>query len=157
VRTLVAAVDFQSPVVQSFFHERFSEIFSYFYAILVFFTLLLSISAPIEKAMVYFRAIGVIFSVLTLACFVGVIGYMAATGMDAYEMHWVESTNGMGRYVRSDGEARLSKLTVAGTIMLSVYLLPFLLRPLDFLLNLNGYVVGLLTYLVCLPMFATVM
>ena len=134
---MLAAVDFQSPTVQSFLHESFPQIFSYFYAILVFFTLLLSISAPIEKAMTYFRVIGVIFSVLVLACFAGVIGYMAATGMHAYEMHWVEAAPGMGRYVRRDDELqRVSRLTVAGTIMLCVYLLPFLLRPMDFLLNL---------------------
>jgi len=51
----------------------------------------------------------------------------------------------------------LSKLTLASIIMLSIYILPMLMRPKDFLDNLRGYVMGLITYLVILPMFVAIM
>jgi len=47
-------------------------------------------------------------------------------------------------------------LTLAGVIMLSVYLLPFILRPLDFLSNAKKYVLGFLVYMLLMPMFTNV-
>jgi len=41
--------------------------------------------------------------------------------------------------------------------MLSVYALPFVLRPLDFIFNLKNYVLGFLTYMVMLPVFVNIM
>ena len=41
--------------------------------------------------------------------------------------------------------------------MLSTYLLPFVLRPLDFIFNFKKYVLGLLTYLLLLPVFINIM
>ena len=41
--------------------------------------------------------------------------------------------------------------------MLSVYLLPIVLRPIDFLMNMPQYVVGLFSYIFMLPIFINVM
>ena len=41
--------------------------------------------------------------------------------------------------------------------MLSVYLLPILLRPLDFLYNAPHYIIGLISYIVLLPCFINIM
>jgi len=41
--------------------------------------------------------------------------------------------------------------------MLSVYLTPMLLRPIDFLFNAHRYLVGLASYLLLLPTFVNVM
>mmetsp|Transcript_15193 Transcript_15193/g.23457 ORF Transcript_15193/g.23457 Transcript_15193/m.23457 type:complete len:300 (-) Transcript_15193:522-1421(-) len=41
--------------------------------------------------------------------------------------------------------------------MLSVYLFPIILRPMDFLLNFKSYVMGMLIYIVMLPTFANLM
>ena len=49
-----------------------------------------------------------------------------------------------------------SPLVLAGVIMLSVYLVPIIMRPIDFLENFRGYVVGLLAYLCLIPMFTNV-
>lgn len=40
--------------------------------------------------------------------------------------------------------------------MLAVYIVPFILRPIDFLENFRGYVIGLITYLILIPMFTNV-
>ena len=41
--------------------------------------------------------------------------------------------------------------------MLSVYLVPVLLRPLDFIYNLFSYVSGFLSYFFMMPIFLNVM
>lgn len=40
--------------------------------------------------------------------------------------------------------------------MLAIYVVPFLLRPIDFLENFKGYTVGLLSYLLLIPMFTNI-
>ena len=40
--------------------------------------------------------------------------------------------------------------------MLAVYTIPFILRPIDFLDNFKGYMVGLIAYLVLIPMFTNI-
>ena len=40
--------------------------------------------------------------------------------------------------------------------MLSVYTIPMILRPIDWLENFRGYMVGLLMYLCLIPMFSNV-
>ena len=49
-----------------------------------------------------------------------------------------------------------SYLVLAGTIMLSIYLVPMILRPIDFLNNFKGYIVGLIAYLLLIPMFSNI-
>ena len=40
--------------------------------------------------------------------------------------------------------------------MLTIYLVPMLFRPIDFLENFSGYMLGLLTYLVMIPLFTNI-
>jgi len=40
--------------------------------------------------------------------------------------------------------------------MLSVYLVPIVMRPIDFLSNIGGYVIGLVAYILLIPMFVNV-
>jgi hypothetical protein len=41
--------------------------------------------------------------------------------------------------------------------MLSVYLLPMILRPIDFLFNMPQYLIGLVSYILLLPTYINVM
>jgi len=41
--------------------------------------------------------------------------------------------------------------------MLSVYLVPVILRPLDFIYNLASYISGFLSYFLLMPIFLNVM
>jgi len=47
-------------------------------------------------------------------------------------------------------------LSVAVIVMLGVYFIPFVLRPLDFMDNASSYIIGLISYLVLMPMFINV-
>lgn len=40
--------------------------------------------------------------------------------------------------------------------MLSVYMVPIVMRPIDFLRNFRGYILGLISYLCLIPMFTNV-
>ena len=40
--------------------------------------------------------------------------------------------------------------------MISIYLVPMIMRPIDFLSNLLSYTLGLISYLVLIPMFSNV-
>jgi chitin synthase len=41
--------------------------------------------------------------------------------------------------------------------MLSVYFVPIILRPMDFVKNCNGYCVGMIVYIFMLPTFINIM
>lgn len=53
-------------------------------------------------------------------------------------------------------ETNFSVLVLCGVIMLSIYTVPMLMRPVDFLSNMGGYLVGLVSYIVLIPMFVNV-
>lgn len=40
--------------------------------------------------------------------------------------------------------------------MLSIYLVPIVMRPVDFLGNMGGYLIGLVSYIMLIPMFVNV-
>lgn len=50
-----------------------------------------------------------------------------------------------------------SVLTLSGVIMMCVYILPMVLRPLDFIMNFRGYIIGMFTYIFMLPTFINIM
>ena len=54
-------------------------------------------------------------------------------------------------------EHHFSYLVLAGIIMCCVFLMPIILRPLDFLMNTRAYIVGLFTYIFMMPTFINVM
>ena len=41
--------------------------------------------------------------------------------------------------------------------MLSVYFIPIILRPIDFIQNFSGYIIGMLIYILMLPTFINIM
>lgn len=55
-----------------------------------------------------------------------------------------------------DGETYFSLLCVAGIIMLSMYILPMVMRPIDFLQNFSKYMLGFVSYLLLMPVFTNV-
>merc|ERR1712003_422305 len=49
-----------------------------------------------------------------------------------------------------------STLCLAGIIMLSIYLLPMVMRPLDFIMNFKEYTMGFISYMLMMPVFTNV-
>ena len=71
---------------------------------------------------------------------------------DSKHHKWHDKTDKNGNVI-----THFSILTLSGVIMLSVYFLPMILRPIDFILNIKQYVLGLISYLFLLPTFINVM
>jgi len=122
-------------------------------------TVLISLAAPIDKAMGYFYIITGLFSFLTLSSLVGIViflfeqsffppvKYLKGTCPDCA---WDDAP--VDKY-----PAKFSYLTLSGVIMLAIYFIPMILRPLDFLMNMKQYIIGLISYFLLLPLFINVM
>lgn len=122
-------------------------------------TVLISLATPIEKAMLYFYIIVIIFSVLTIASIVGITTFLIGTGFNPEPQYY--DPNKQPPWQPLDKkycpQSQFSIMTLAGVIMLSIYLIPFILRPLDFLANIKSYVVGMISYFAILPLFINIM
>ena len=128
------------------------EVFFSIYMFCLFLSIFIAISLPIDRAMPYFRVVAVIFAIIVLTSIVGICYFLAKSGFYPEEKKYNAKENtwhGTGNYY-------FSWLELAGVIMLGVYILPFLLRPIDFFKNAGKYVMGLLAYLFLLPMFTNV-
>ncbi len=101
-------------------------------------TCLVSLAVPIDKAMSYFIFIAFVLSLLTLTSLFGITVFLIETGL-------------------TDDDGNLNILTLSGVVMLSIYILPMILRPLDFLFNIKQYILGLFSYIVMLPVFINIM
>lgn len=98
------------------------------YLVLVFIALFISLTLPVEKGVAYFRFVAVIFSIMTLITVFGIIYFMTQTGFIMEELVYNPAT---GTY-EPNGVIHFSWLTLAGVIMLCIYLIPIIFRPFDF-------------------------
>lgn len=116
--------------------------------------LILSLALPLEKGKAWFNIVVAAFGLLTTASIFGIIYYLSACGFYPPEKYY--STADKKWYPEDPPEYYFSILILAGVIMLSIYAVPMLFRPVDFLSNLGGYCVGLLAYILLIPMFINV-
>ena len=116
-------------------------------------SVLISLAVPIDKAINYFRVIAGIFSIFTIASLIGITAFLIGTGFYPEEMQYNEGT----KTWESLHKTHFSILTLSGVIMLSVYMLPIVLRPIDFCYNFVNYSLGLVSYILLLPTFINVM
>lgn len=65
---------------------------------------------------------------------------------------WVPKKDQQGNDIH-----KFSVLCLSGVIMCTVFLIPIILRPLDFLSNFRNYMVGLFSYLFMMPTFINIM
>ena len=128
------------------------NIFVYVYILLLAMCLVISLAIPLDRAKPCFVIAIVLFGGITIFAIVGMVFYLLAAGL--YPEHVIyDPDNGTWE---PQGEYFFSWLVLAGVIMLAVYLVPFFFRPVDALGNFAGYAVGLVAYLVLIPMFANV-
>jgi len=130
----------------------FTMVFAYLYIFLLVMVLLLSLALPPERARGWFNIVVVAFGFLTAVSIFGMIFYLQASGFFPPEKKYNADTKSW----IPQSEHHFSYLVLAGVIMLSVYMVPFILRPIDFLSNMGGYVVGLFSYILLIPMFINV-
>jgi hypothetical protein len=118
------------------------------------FTVLVSLAAPIDRAIEYFRIVAAVFSVFTILSIVGISIFLLGTGFYPPVKQYNPTTE---VWEDLDEPPHFSILTLSGTIMLSIYLIPIILRPVDFIFNFPQYCIGLVSYLLLLPTFINVM
>ena len=129
--------------------------FSYIYLIILIIVVLISIAMPIDRAMDYIRIVAVIFAVITLTSMAGICVFLGEAGFYPPVQEYDPKTDKW--FPVTDEGPYFSILTLSGVLMLSVYLIPFLLRPLDFVFNFFRYILGFLSYLFMLPVFINIM
>ena len=130
----------------------FTLLFAYVYIFLIVMTLILSLALPIDRSATWFNIILGAFGFLTTISIIGMILYLNATGFMAPEKKY----NPNSEEWEPTGNYNFSYLVLAGVIMLSIYAVPFIMRPVDFLKNIKGYIVGLISYILMIPMFVNV-
>ena len=121
--------------------------------------MVVSLAGPLDKAMFYFYIITALFSALTIASLIGIGATLYHTGIHAQEKDCVPDNplpNAPCTWKKMDSY-HISYLTISGCVMMSVFLLPILMRPMDALFHLKGYLIGMITYIFMLPTFINIM
>lgn len=132
----------------------FATIFSWAYLGILVITVLISLGTPIDRAMEYIRIITVIFAVLTVLSLLGVIVFLSEAGFHPPTKVYDKDTH---EWITIEERGPFSVLTLSGCIMLGIYAVPMLFRPLDFVYNIRHYVLGFVSYILMLPVFINIM
>ena len=125
-------------------------VWSYFMMLVL--TVFVCLSLPIDRAMTYLKVITFIICTLFLTSLSGICYYMSQEGFYTEEYVYNKHSN---KWIPT-GQVYLNFLVVAGTVVLLVYFVPFIYRPLDFAYNFVKYIVGFICYMMLLPMFSNV-
>jgi len=133
------------------------KIFFSFYLGLIFLSTFVSIALPIERAIGYFNVVAVAMGILTLSSLAGITYFLAHRGLFPPEQSCdLDPNTNRIVCVQIEDTEYFSTLCLAGIIMLTVYMLPFVMRPLDFLSNFKSYVLGFTAYMLMMPVFTNV-
>lgn len=141
--------------------------FGVLYGTCIVFIFIVSLAGPIDRAMFYFKASSVFFSLATLSTILGIAALEISTGLhpqmqiyDTGAKAWYPCFEGP-EHMNPDGSpvpiTHFHVLLISTFVMLSVYATPMLIRPIDFLFNFWKYLIGFVTYLFMMPVFITCM
>lgn len=125
-------------------------VWSYFMMLVL--TVFVCLSLPIDRAMTYLKVVSFIICTLFLASLSGICYYMSVEGFYTEEYVYNRKQNAW----IPTGKVYLNWLVVAGTVVLLVYFVPFIYRPLDFAKNFLKYIIGFICYMMMLPVFSNV-
>lgn len=155
--TNTPSFNWKHPGLWEFFNSDdtfgFKSLFSFGYITILVLTILVSLATQIDKAISYFRIIAMVFSVMTIFSLIGITAFLIGTGFYPEERQYNVDT----KLWEPLGIYNFSWLTLSGVIMLGVYLLPIVFRPIDFVFNLPQYCLGIASYMLMLPIFVNVM
>jgi chitin synthase len=119
--------------------------------------LIVSLTTPVDRGIAYFNFLMGMFGVLLLLTMVGIIFYLTQTGFYPAVKEYVDDGGGTGHWITHDEERHFSILMLSGVVMCGVFIIPMILRPLDFLSNFRNYIIGLFSYLFMMPTFINIM
>ena len=125
---------------------------NYFYIFLLFSIVSVSLTIPIKASNKLLSILIYILAAFYLLSFVGVFLFVSELPLKYYKKI---CKDGESVCIETD-EERYNILAICIIIVLSNYLIPFLLRPLDAFKNFSKLGIGLLAYLIFLPSFNNV-
>ena len=134
---------------------------------MVLWILVISLAGPLEKAMLYFKFTSFLFMLMTIGTIMGMTGFMLESGLYPQERkceyepsdpkHLLPCKFKVVKKLNGDPVTHFSILIASGWVMLTVFFLPMILRPKDFLAHFKGYIFGWMTYMFLLPTFMIIM
>ena len=131
-----------------------TSLFDYIYLFLVLMAIIISLTTPVDRGASYFKFLMVAFGLLLVITMIGIIAYLAKTGFWPNVSY--SNDNGYSWETVKD-QYYFSILTLTGVIMMSVFAIPMILRPLDFISNFRLYMIGVFSYIFMMPTFINVM
>ena len=127
------------------------EVFFAAYILTIILAIFISIGLPLNRAVGIIRTITVILSILILSSIAGFIYFLLQNTF--YMPVKIPNTESDDPPYIETGETYFNWLLIAGIIMLSSYILPCIMRPIDFFQNIKKYTFGFCCYLVLTPLF----
>lgn len=118
--------------------------------------LIVSLTLPVDKGVGYFRVAVVVLSVMSLLTVIGIIYFSTQSAWYLQEEIWDPTKQEWVPYPYDNPNYTFNYLLLAAIIMLGTYLLPIILRPVDFVKNIGRYTFGLISYLLLIPMYLNV-
>ena len=160
---LIVSVTF--VFINVFFDELFLRIFgghsgivkkAFFnlYLGVIILTIIVTIALPIDRSIGKIKFFSVIISILMNLTLLGVTYVLVRHGFYPPVTTCIEDKQNPGScefQVNPDGETYFSTLCLAGVISLLMFLLPMVMRPLDFLYNFKLYTLGFVSYIAMMP------
>lgn len=128
--------------------------FDYFYIFLIMMALIISLTTTVDRGIGIFIFLMCLFGILLIMTMGGIILYLIKTGFYPEVMHYDTSS---WPFWKGTGEHNFSVMVMSGVIMCLVFLIPMILRPLDFLSNMRNYILGLMSYIFMMPTFINIM
>lgn len=124
--------------------------------------LVVSLAAPIDRAMIYFKITAGCFSVVNTLAYMGIFTQLIGSGPtpsmqikdpatgDWHQVYWIDD-KGVPEPIHN-----LSPLFFVGLVMFSVYVAPMYMRPKDFLHNAGKYLYGFVVWFLMLPCYINI-
>lgn len=116
--------------------------------------IIISLTTTVDRGVAIFTFLMTLFGTLLVLTMSGIIFYLADQGFYPEVMEYRPNE---WPHWKGTGEHNFSLLVLSGVIMCCVFLIPIILRPLDFLSNVRNYIVGLFSYLFMMPTFINIM
>ena len=130
-----------------------TKFFVYSFTLLVAMSFLVSLTMPVERAIGFFNFLSGLLGMLILTIYIEMVLFICTTGFYPEVQKWNNDT----KKWEGQGYHSFNFVTLTGVVMIGVYLIPMIFRPLDFVLNFVRYIVGLFAYLFMLPSFSVFM
>ena len=129
------------------------------YLACVFISVFVSLSLPVQRAVPYFHVVSTIMSFLMLSALTGVTYFLGVRGLnpEVTEKICTEYDDGTETCTWvPTGDTYFSIICVCSILMLSMYITPFIMRPIDAIQNWKPYILGFLAYLLMMPVFTNI-